>query len=92
MNSTANASSEFGKCSILFSSKAVDIGGIVAFCLILLVTLAGNSLSVMLVYKTPNLRKPIKLFHRKHGLVRFAVYTIQLALDPRKVEHIMDYQ
>ena len=62
MNSTANASSEFGKCSILFSSKAFNIGGIVALCLILLVTLAGNSLIVLLVYKTPNLRKPINYF------------------------------
>ena len=62
MNSTANASSEVGKCSSLFSSKAFNIGGIVALCLILLVTLAGNSLIVMLVYKTPNLRKPINYF------------------------------
>ena len=62
MNSTANASSEIGKCSSLFSSKAFNIGGIVALCLILLVTLAGNSLIVMLVYKTPNLRKPINYF------------------------------
>ena len=62
MNSTANASSELGKCSILFSSKAFNIGAIVALCLILLVTLAGNSLIVMLVYKTPNLRKPINYF------------------------------
>ena len=62
MNSTANASSELEKCSILFSSKAFNIGGVVALCLILLVTLAGNSLIVMLVYKTPNLRKPINYF------------------------------
>ena len=62
MNSTANASSEFGKCYILFSSKAFNIGGVVALCLILLVSLAGNSLIVMLVYKTPNLRKPINYF------------------------------
>ena len=62
MNSTANASSEVGKCSSLFRCKAFNIGGIVALCLILLVTLAGNSLIVMLVYKTPNLRKPINYF------------------------------
>ena len=62
MNSTANASSEFGKCFILFSSKAFNIGGIVALCLILLVSLAGNSLIVMLFYKTPNLGKPINYF------------------------------
>ena len=62
MNSTANASSDFGKCSTMFSSKAYKIGGIVALRLILLVTLAGNSLIVMLVYKTPNWRKPINYF------------------------------
>ena len=62
MNSSANASSEFGKCYSLFSSKAFNIGGVVALCLILLVSLAGNSLIVMLVYKTPNLRKPINYF------------------------------
>ena len=38
------------------------------------------------------LKETYKLFHRKHGLVRFAVYTIQLPLNPRKVEHIMDYR
>ena len=63
MNSTANASSEFWNCSkLLFSSKAYKIGVIFAFCLILLVTVAGNSLIVMLVYKTPNLKKPINYF------------------------------
>ena len=62
MNSTANASSEFWKCSTLVNSKAFKIGGTVAFCLILLVSIAGNSLIVMLVYKTPNLRKPINYF------------------------------
>ena len=62
MNSTANASSEFWKCSTLVNSKAFKIGGTVAFCLILLVSIAGNSLIVMLVYKTTNLRKPINYF------------------------------
>ena len=38
------------------------VGAIVALCLVLLVSLAGNSLIVMLVYKTPNLRKPINYF------------------------------
>ena len=38
------------------------------------------------------LKKTHKLFHRKHGLVRFAVYTIYVPWDPREVEHIMDYR
>ena len=62
MNSTTNASSEFWNCYTMFSSKAYKIGAIVALCLVLLVSLAGNSLIVMLVYKTPNLRKPINYF------------------------------
>ena len=61
MNSTANASSEFWNCATLFSSKAF-IGGTVALCLITVVSLVGNSLIVMLVYKTTNLRKPINYF------------------------------
>ena len=63
MNSTANASStESWNCSTILSSTASKIGRTVAICLILLVSLAGNSLIVMLVYKTPNLRKPINYF------------------------------
>ena len=61
MNSTANVSSKFWKCSTLFSSEAL-MGETVALCLITIVSLAGNSLIVMLVYKTPNLRKPINYF------------------------------
>ena len=61
MNSTANASSELWNCASLFSSKAF-IGGTVALCLITVVSLVGNSLIVMLVYKTTNLRKPINYF------------------------------
>ena len=34
----------------------------VAYCLIIIVSLAANSLIVMIVYKTPNLRKPINYF------------------------------
>ena len=61
MNSTANASSEFWNCATLFSSKAF-IGGTVGLCLITVVSLVGNSLIVMLVYKTTNLTKPINYF------------------------------
>ena len=63
MNSTANASSaESGNCSTILSSTASKIGRTVAICLIVVVSLAGNSLIIMLVYKTPNLRKPINYF------------------------------
>ena len=63
MNSTANASSsESGNCSTILSSTAFKIGRTVAICLIIVVSLAGNSLIIMLVHKTPNLRKPINYF------------------------------
>ena len=63
MNSTANESStESGNCSTILSSTASKIGRTVAICLIIVVSLAGNSLIIMLVYKTPNLRKPINYF------------------------------
>ena len=63
MNSTANSSStESWNCPTILSSTASKIGRTVALCLIIVVSLAGNSLIIMLVYKTPNLRKPINYF------------------------------
>ena len=59
MNSTANGSSGSWSC---LNSTASKIGGIVIFCLIFIVSLVANSLIVMIVYKTPNLRKPINYF------------------------------
>ena len=61
MNSTANGSSAwFWSCFLNFS--ALKIGGTVTLCLIFIVSLAANSVIVMIVYKTPNLRKPINFF------------------------------
>ena len=92
MNSTANASSEFWNCSTLFSSKAL-IGGTVALCLITVVSLARNSLIVMLVYKTPNLRKPINYFITKMASsdLLCILFTCPLLLAI-KVVHIMVYR
>ena len=59
MNSTANGSSGFWSCS---NFTAWKIAGTVAFCLIIIVSLIANSLIVILVCKTPNLRKPINYF------------------------------
>ncbi|CAH3185422.1 unnamed protein product, partial [Porites lobata] len=47
-------------CFLNFS--ALKIGGTVSYCLIFIVSLVANSLIVMIVYKTPNLRKPINFF------------------------------
>ena len=59
MNSTANGSSGSSSC---LNFSALKIGGTVTFCLIFIVSLVANSLIVMIVYKTPNLRKPINFF------------------------------
>ena len=62
MNSTANRSSGSWKCSDQLNPTALKIGGTVTYCLIFIVSLVANSLIVMIVYKTPNLRKPINYF------------------------------
>ena len=62
MNSTANRSSESWRCFTQFNSTAWKIGGTVTYCLFIIVALAANSLIVIIVYKTPNLRKPINYF------------------------------
>ena len=62
MNSTANGSSESWSCFDQLNSTAWKIGGTVTYCLFIIVSLAANSLIVMIVYKTPNLRKPINYF------------------------------
>ena len=59
MNSTANGSSGSWSC---LNFSALKIGGTVTYCLIFIVSLVANSLIVMIVYKTPNLRKPINYF------------------------------
>ncbi|CAH3196116.1 unnamed protein product [Porites evermanni] len=59
MNSTANGSSGYWSC---FNFTAWKIGGTVTFCLIFIVSLVANSLIVAIVYKTPNLKKPINYF------------------------------
>ena len=59
MNSTANGSSRSWSC---LNFTALKIGGTVAFCLIIIASLVANSLIVITVCKTPNLKKPINYF------------------------------
>ena len=60
MNSTTwNGSIEFSSC---FSTTAYKIGLTIALSLIIAVSLTGNSFIVLIVYKTPTLRKPINYF------------------------------
>ena len=58
----ANGSSGSWSCFYQLNSTASEIGGTVTNCLIFIVSLVANSLIVMIVYKTPNLRKPINFF------------------------------
>ena len=62
MNSTANGSSGYWNCFAQLNFTARKIGETVTYCLFIIVSLTANSLIVMIVYKTPNLRKPINYF------------------------------
>ena len=58
MNTTTNGLSSWS-CSSVKHSAAAKIGQTIAFSLIFVVSLVGNSLVGIIVYRTPNLRKPI---------------------------------
>ena len=60
MNIIANGSSSWS-CSSLINLEAEKIGSTVAVSLLLVVSLIGNLLIVLIVYKTPTLRKPINM-------------------------------
>ena len=60
MNTTANGSS-FWSCSSLINPEALKVGATVAYSLILVVSLVGNSLIVLIVYKTATFRKTINM-------------------------------
>ena len=60
MNTTAIGSSSWS-CSSLINQEARKVGATVAYSLILVVSLVGNPLIVLIVYKTPTLRKPINM-------------------------------
>ena len=62
MNTTVNESiASFWSCSALINPEAEKIGATVAYSLCLVFALVGNFLLVLIVYKTPILRKPIDL-------------------------------
>ena len=59
MNTTINGSEI---CSVHWNPTTYKIGATVAYCLIFLVSLVGNSCIGIIVYKTKTLRKPINIF------------------------------
>ena len=83
MNSTMNGSSGSWSCFTQLNSNASKIGGTVTYCLIIVVSLTANSLTVMTVYKTPNLRKPINYFiaNMASSDLLFAIFRVPLNLS-----------
>ncbi|CAH3174815.1 unnamed protein product [Porites lobata] len=83
MNSTANGSSESSSCFTQLNFTALKIGGTVAYCLFIIVSLAANSLIVTIVYKTPNLRKPINylIANMASSDLLFPIFWIPLKLS-----------
>ncbi|XP_068686657.1 QRFP-like peptide receptor [Montipora foliosa] len=59
MNTTINGS---GSCSFQWNPTTYKIGATVAYCLIFVISLVGNSCIGIIVYKTKTLRKPINIF------------------------------
>ena len=81
MNSTTgNGSIEYSSC---FSTTAHKIGGTVALSLILAVSLMANSFIVLIVYKTPTLRKPINYFIANMAMsdLLYSIFEIPFALS-----------
>ena len=80
MNSTANGSSGSWSC---LNFSALKIGGTVTYCLIIIVSLVANSLIVIIVCKTPNLRKPINYFiaNMASSDLLFPVFSIPFKLS-----------
>ena len=58
MNTTVNGSS----CSSPANATAQKIGNTIAHCLLVVVSLVGNSFICIIVYKTKTMRKPVNLF------------------------------
>ena len=83
MNSTANGSSGSWSCFTQLTFTAWKIGGTVTYCLFIIVSLAANSLIVTIVYKTPNLRKPINYFiaNMASSDLLFPIFWIPLKLS-----------
>ena len=80
MNSTANGSSASWSC---LNFSALKIGGIVTYCLIIIVSLVANSLIVIIVSKTQNLEEPINFFiaNMASSDLLFPVFSIPFKLS-----------
>ena len=81
MNITVNGSSSWS-CSSLINLEAGKIGATVALSLLLVVSLIGNLLIVLIVYKTPTLRKPINMLIANMAMsdLLFPIFTFPVRL------------
>ena len=81
MNMTVNGSSSWS-CSSLINLEAGKIGSTVALSLLLVVSLIGNLLIVLIVYKTPTLRKPINMLIANMAMsdLLFPIFTFPVRL------------
>ena len=78
---TVNGSSSWS-CSSLINLEAGKIGSTVALSLLLVVSLIGNLLIVLIVYKTPTLRKPINMLIANMAMsdLLFPIFTFPVQL------------
>ena len=82
MNTAANGSN-FWSCSSLINLSALRIGEIISYSLIFVVSLIGNSLIGLIVYKTPTMRKPINYLITNMAMsdLLFTLFVIPLLLS-----------
>ena len=82
MNTTANGSN-FWSCSSLINLSAWRTGEIISYSLILVVSLIGNSLIGLIVYKKPTMRKPINYLITNMAMsdLLFTLFVIPLLLS-----------
>ena len=82
MNRTANGSN-FWSCSSLINLSAWRTGEIISYSLILVVSLIGNSLIGLIVYKKPTMRKPINYLITNMAMsdLLFTLFVIPLLLS-----------
>ena len=84
MNTTINGSEI---CYFHWNPTAYKIGATIAYCLISVVSLVGNSCIGIIVYKTKSLRKPINIF-----IVSMAMSDLLIPLTYIPVEVALLYQ
>ena len=93
MNSTVNGYSESSSCFALLYSTASKIGVTITYCLIFIVSLVANSLIVTIVYKTPNLKKPINYFIANMAFsdILSAIFWMPLNLSVTRAHQLLTY-